>query len=86
MHFLPFLPASLSRTLEKLFEKTRHPSWALDLPRALLPGLLVRCVTLDPEVPGKCEEQPTQTLIVRLLKTHFIASKIGMDRAHLLEF
>ena len=40
---LPFLsatPSSPSRTLEGLLELTRCPSWALDLPRALLPELL----------------------------------------------
>ena len=74
---LPFLPATpLSWTLERLFELTRRPSWALDSPRALLPELqrnkdAVRCAALGAEVPGHSQEQLTQTLTVRLLKTHF---------------
>ena len=76
---LPFLlatPSSLSRTLEGLFELTRRPSRALDSPRALLPELqrykdTVRCAALGAEVPGHRQQQLTQTLIVRLLKTHF---------------
>ena len=35
--FLPATPLSLLRTLEGLFDLTRHPSRALDSPRALLP-------------------------------------------------
>ena len=59
-----------------LFELTRHPTGALDLPRALLPELqrnkdTVRCAALGAEVPGHRQEQLTQTLIVRLLKMHF---------------
>ena len=50
-------PSSPSRTLEGLFELTRRPSRALNLPRALLPELqrykdTVSCVALGPEVPG----------------------------------
>ena len=37
--FLPATPSSPSRTLQGLFELTRRPSRALDLPRALLPEL-----------------------------------------------
>ena len=74
--FLPATPSSPSRTLEGLFELTRHPSRALDSPCALLPELrrykdTGRFVALGAEVPGRCQEQLTQTLIVRLLKTHF---------------
>ena len=29
------------------------------------------CAALRAEVPGHCQKQLTQTLIVRLLKTHF---------------
>ena len=52
------------------------PSNSLDSPRALLPELqrykdTVRCAALGAEVPGHCQQQLTQTLIVRLLKTHF---------------
>ena len=65
-----------SGALEGLFELTRQPSRALDSPRALLPELqrykdTVRCAALGAEVPGHCQQQLTQTLIVRLLKTHF---------------
>ena len=43
--------------------------------RALLPELqrykdTVRCAALGAEVPGHRQQQLTQTLIVRLLKTH----------------
>ena len=56
------------------FELTRRPSWALDSPRALLPELqrykdTVRCGELGAEVQGQRQQQLTQTLIVRLLKT-----------------
>ena len=69
--FLPATPLSLSRTLEGLFDLTRRPSRALDSPRALLPELqrykdTVRCGALGAEVPGHCQQQLTQTLIVRL--------------------
>ena len=68
--FLPATPSSPSRTLEGLFELTRLPSRALNSPRALLPELqrykdTVRCGALGAEVPGHCQEQVTQTLIVR---------------------
>ena len=73
-NFLPFLPAtplSPSRTLEGLFELIRRPSRALDLPRVLLPELqrykdTIRCGALGADVPGHRQQQPTQTLIVRL--------------------
>ena len=76
---LPFLSATLwspSWTLEGLFELTRRPSRALDSPPALLPELqrykdTVRCAALGVEVPGHRKQQLMQTLIVRLLKTHF---------------
>ena len=75
LSFPPAAPSSPSRTLEGLFELSRRPSRALDLPRALLPELqrikdTVRCATLGAEVPGHLQEQLTQTLIVCLLKTH----------------
>merc|ERR1712073_77905 len=75
--FLPATPSSPSQTLEGLFELTQRPSRALDSPRALLPELqrykdTVRCAALGAEVPGHCQQQLTQTLIVRLLKTHFL--------------
>ena len=74
--FLPAIPLSLSRTLEGFFELTRDlqgPS-----PRALLPELqrqkdTVRCAVLGAEVPGHRQQQLTQTLVVRLLKTHFFS-------------
>ena len=77
--FLPATPSSPSRTLEGLFELTRRPSQALDLPRALLPELqrykdTVRCGALGAEVPGHRQQQLTQTLLktIDLLKTHFL--------------
>ena len=36
---LPATPLSLYWTLKGLFELTRHPSRAIDLPRALIPKL-----------------------------------------------
>ena len=73
--FLPATPSSPSQTLEGLFELTRRPSRALDLPHALLPELqrfkdTIRCTTLGTEVPEYRQLQLMQTLIVRLLKTH----------------
>ena len=60
-----------------LFELTRRPSRALNLPCALLPELqrymdTVRCAALGAEVPGHHQKQLTQTLIVRMLKMHFL--------------
>ena len=57
------------------FELSQRPSRALNLPRALLPELqkkmdTLRHVALGVEVPGHCQNQLPQTLIVRLLKTH----------------
>ena len=77
--FLPATPLSPSLTLEGLFELTRRPSRGLNSPRALLPELqrnkdTVRCASLGAEVPG--DRQLTQTLIVRLLKTHFLKTPI----------
>ena len=60
--FLPATPSSPSRTLERLFELTRRPSRALELPSALLPELqrnkdTVRCAALGAEVPRHHQEQ-----------------------------
>ena len=66
---LPFLsatPTSPSRTLEGLFELTQRPSRALDSPRELLPELQRYKYT------GHRQQQLTQTLIVHLLKMHFL--------------
>ena len=73
---LSTIPLSLPLTFEGLFELTRRPSKALDLPRALLLELkiymvTVRCAVLGAEVPGHCQKQLAQTLIVRLLIKHF---------------
>ena len=62
------LSLSPSRTHEGLFELTRRPSRALDSPRVLLPELQRYIVQ---EVPGRRQQQLTQTLIVLLLKPHF---------------
>ena len=74
--FIPSTLSSPSWTLEGLFELTRRPSRSLHSPRALLPELqrykdTISCATLSAEVPGHRQQQLTQTLIVRLLKTHF---------------
>ena len=70
------LPRLRLGPLKSFFELTRHPSRALNSPRALPPELqrykdTVRCGALDAKVPGHRQQQLTQTLIVRLLKTHF---------------
>merc|ERR1711923_120706 len=88
--FLPATPSSPSRNLEGLFELTRRPSRALDSPRGLLPELqrykdTVRCAALGAEVPGH-RQQLTQTLIVRLMQTHFLyRSLIVKSQQNLLE-
>ena len=64
------------------FELTRRPSRALDSPGALLLELqrykdTVRSAALGAEVPGhRRQQQLTQTLIVRLLQTHFFTPYI----------
>ena len=86
LSFLPATPSSPSRTLEGLFELTRLPSRALASPRALLPELqrykdTFRCAMLGAEVPGHCQQQLTQTLIVRLLKTHFFTPIFDCEKS-----
>ena len=83
---LPFLPASPSQTLERLFELTRHPSRAPELPRLSLPELqrykdTVRCAALGAEVPEHRQQQLAQTLIVRLLKTHFFTPILDCEKS-----
>ena len=75
--FLPATPSSPSWTLEGLFELTRSPSRALNLDAYIASELqrckdTVRCGALGAKVPGHSKEQLTQTLIVRLLKMHFL--------------
>ena len=58
--------------LKGFFELTRHLSRALDLDAYVASELqrykdTVRCGALSAEVPGHCQEQLTQTLIVRWL-------------------
>ena len=58
------------------FELTWRPTRSLDSPCALLPELqrykdTVRCGAPGAKVSGHRQQQLTQTLIVRLLKTHF---------------
>ena len=84
--FLPATPSSPSRTLKGLFELTRRPSWALDSPRALLPELqrykdTVRCAAQGAEVSGHHQQQLTQTLIVRLLKTHLFPPILDCEKS-----
>ena len=88
LYFLLATPSSPSRTLEELFELIRHPSRsrALDSPRALLPELQrykdsVRCAALGAEVPGYRQQQLTQTLIVRLLKTHLFTWILDFEKS-----
>ena len=84
--FPPATPSSPSRTLKGLFELKRRPSRSLASPRALLPELqrykdTVRCAALGAEVPGHRQQQLTQTLIVRLLKTHFSTPIFDCDKS-----
>ena len=73
--FLQATPSCPSRTLDGLFELTRRPSRALNL-NAYVASELHRnkntagCAALGGKVAGHCQEQLTQTLIVRLLKKH----------------
>ena len=60
---LPATPSSPSRTLEGLFELTRCPSRALDLPPALLTELqrnkdTVRCGALSTDTPQEQLPKP----------------------------
>ena len=84
--FRPETPSSPSRTLEGLFELTRRPSRALDLPCALLPELqrnkdTVRCAALGAEVPGHRQKQLMHTLIVRLLNMHFLTATLDCEKS-----
>ena len=80
-------PLFPSRTLEGLFELTQTPSRALDLPpRVSLSELqrikdTVRCALLGAEVPGQSKDQPTQTLIVRLLKTQIFTLILDCEKS-----
>ena len=61
------------------------PSRALDSPRVLLPELqrykdAIKCGALGAEVPGHRQEQLRQTLIVRLLKTHFSPTILDCEK------
>ena len=74
--FLLATTSCLPRTLEGLFELTQSPSRAVYSPHALLTKLQrnkddVRSGKLGAEVPGHGKKLLMQTLIVRLLKTHF---------------
>ena len=65
----------LFRTSQQLPRLGLGPSTRLV--RSLLPELqrykdTARCAALGAEVPGHRQQQLTQTLIVRLLKTHLI--------------
>ena len=74
--FHPSYSLSRSWALEELLEQTRRSSRALNLSADVASELqrykdTVRCAALGAEVPGHRQQQLTQTLIVRLLKTHF---------------
>ena len=74
--FLQQLPSLGLGPLKGLFELTRRPSRALNLDAYVASELqrykdTIRCDWLGAKVPGHCEEQLTQTLIVCLLKTDF---------------
>ena len=69
----------------RLFELTWCPRRTLALPRALLPELqrkdTVRCAALGAEVPGHCQQQLMQTLIVRLLKMHLFSPILDCEKS-----
>ena len=84
--FLPATPLSPSQTHEGLFELTWRPSRALDSPRALLPELqtnedTVRYAALGTKGPAHSQEQLTQTLIVRLSKTHLFTPILECEKS-----
>ena len=83
--FLPATPSSPSRILERLLELSWRPSQALDLPCALLLELhrhkdTDRGAALGAKIPRHRQEQLTQTLIVRLLKTHFFTPILDSEK------
>ena len=58
----------------------------LDLPCALIPEQqrnkdTARCAALGAEVPGHRQQQLTQTLIVRLLKTHLLTPILDFEKS-----
>ena len=70
----------------QFFSVSWHPLSTLDLPRALLPELqrskdTGRCGALGAEVPGHRRQQLTQTLIVRLLKTHLFTPILDWEKS-----
>ena len=67
------------------FVSLQHPR-TFNLPRALLPELQrykdpIRCAALGAKVPGHCQEQLMQTLIVRLLKTYFFTTILDCEKS-----
>ena len=71
---------------EKHYSLPLLPATPSSPSRALLPELqrykdTVRCALLGAEVPGHRQQQLTQTLIVRLLKTHLCTSIIDFEKS-----
>ena len=80
------LPCLRLGPLKGIFELTRRPSRAIDLPCALLLELQRNkdtngCAVLGAEVPGHRQEQLVQTLIVRFLKTHFFTPILDFGKS-----
>ena len=77
------MPLSMSRTLEGLYELTRR----LQGPSTRLVRCFrnykdtVRWVVLGAGVPGHRQQQLMQTLIVRLLKTHFYTPILDCEKS-----
>ena len=76
----------LPRLHLRLFEMTQSPSRTFDSPCALFPELqrnkgTIRCTALGSEVPGGCQQQLTQTVIVGWLKTHFCTPILGCEKS-----
>ena len=69
---LSFLPAT-SWNLEGIFDLTQCPSRALALPHALLPELH--------KIKDTIKKQLTETLIVGLLKTHFLPPILDFEES-----
>ena len=80
------LPRLCLEPLKGFFELTRCPSRALDSPLLLLLELqrnkdTVWCAVLGEEVCGRSQEHLTQTLIVRLLITHFFTLILDFEKS-----
>ena len=58
-----------------------HKNWNDALRRFVTNKSAVRCAALGAQVPGHCQKQLTQTLIVRLLKTHIFTPILDCEKS-----